>query len=495
MSKLSDAERDVFLHGLSDMGGAGQAESESADKFCARFFPVPEHARAFAPDSTLVIGERGSGKSELFRAAVEFNLLQAISTFVPGVRLPPLENGKTQWIQGYPLGAGFPDVAGLQRFIGGGNLKPNEVQNLWFAYLIRILQPHLAPQDAQALTDLLTPQGAEITRIMAAFVKSEEATVLALDRLDQTLLAQDRWIFVGYDELDTLGGFDWPIMGETISGLISFWASYSRRWRRIRAKVFMRTDLFRRNSASLSADLPKLAANRADLYWSDRNLYAMLVKRLANTSDELLQYCQSAKISFKERHPQFGWVPIIDRAEAAQSLVTRLIGLYMGANQNKGLTFNWLLDHIRDGQDKAYPRALVRLIEQAAVNELESPKAGRDHLLHPTSVRRAIDEVSKLQVKQAISNEWPWLEGVKQRIQGESVPMSRRGLENLLRSNWDKSWSPHEGVRPPTDDARNLVNFLVELGILRERGGDRLDAPDLYQSGLGLKRKGGVRRY
>jgi len=495
MSKLSDSERDVLLRGLADMG-AGQAEREGTDKFCLRFHPVVEHARAFAPDSTLVIGERGSGKSELFRAAVEFNLLPAIQTFAPGVRLPPLENGRTQWIQGYPLGAGFPDVAGLRRFIGGGKLKSGEMQNLWFAYLIRILKAHLAPQDSQALAELLTPQGAEVPRIMAAFAKAEEATVLALDRLDQTLVTEDRWIFVGYDELDTLGGYDWSVMGESISGLISFWAAYSRRWRRIRAKVFMRTDLFRRNSASLSADLPKLAANRADLYWSDRNLYAMLVKRLANTSDELLQYCQSAKISFREQHPQFGWVPIIDRAETAQPLVTRLIGLYMGANQNKGLTFNWLLDHIRDGQDKAYPRALVRLMEQAAVIELESPKAVRDHLLHPTSVRRAIDEVSKFQVKQAISHEWPWLEGVKQRIQGESVPMSRRVLESLLRSDWDKSWSPpHEGVRPPTDDARNLVNYLVELGILRERGGDRLDAPDLYQSGLGLKRKGGVRRY
>ncbi|MGA2541948.1 MAG: hypothetical protein ABSG78_10390 [Verrucomicrobiota bacterium] len=494
MSKLSEAERDVLLRGLSDMG-AGQAESENAEMFCQRFHPVPEHVRAFAPDSTLVIGERGSGKSELFRAAVEFDLLQPISAFAPSVRLPPLEKGKTQWIQGYPVGAGFPAPAGLQRFIGGDKSKPGEVQNLWFAYLLRSLKPHLAQQDTQALADLLAPQGAEISRIMEAFSKAEEAAVLAIDRLDQTLLSEGRWIFIGYDELDTLGGYDWRVMGETISGLVSFWASYLRRWRRVRAKIFMRTDLFRRNTAGPSADLPKLAANRADLYWSDKNLYAMLVKRIANTSEQLLQYCQSANISFKEPHPKFGGVPNIERAEAAQPLVNRMIGQYMGANQNKGLTFNWLLDHIRDGQDKAYPRALVRLIEQAAMNELESPKAARDHLLHPTSVRRAIDEVSKLQVKQAVSNEWPWLDGVKHRIQSESVPMSRRELENLLRRDWDKPWSQVQDVRPPADDARNLVNYLVELGIMRERGGDRLDAPDLYQSGLGLTRKGGVRRY
>src|SRR5207247_5993182 len=126
------------------------------------------------------------------------------------------------------------------------------------------------------------------------------------------------WIFVGYDELDTLGGFDWSVMSDAISGLIAFWASYSRRWRRIRAKIFMRTDLFRRNSASLSADLPKLAANRADLHWSDRNLYAMLVKRVSNTSTGLRDYCRSARISFKEPHSNFGLVAKIESAEEDQ---------------------------------------------------------------------------------------------------------------------------------------------------------------------------------
>ena len=171
-----------------------------------------------------------------------------------------------------------------------------------------------------------------------------------------------------------------------------------------------------------------------------------------------------------------------------------MIGPYMGANQTKGLTFNWLLDHIRDGQDKAYPRALVRLIEQAAVNEMASPKAGYSRLIDPTSIRRAIDNVSELQVTQAISNEWPWLEGVRSRIRGENVPMTRRQLEYLLSKDWRASWNPQREVRPPADDQRVFVNYLVELGIMRQRGDGRLDTPDLYQSGLGLKRKGGVRR-
>jgi hypothetical protein len=33
----------------------------------------------------------------------------------------------------------------------------------------------------------------------------------------------------------------------------------------------------------------------------------------------------------------------------------------------------------------------------------------------------------------------------------------------------------------------------VELGVLRERSNDRIDVPDVYRFGLGLRRKGGVK--
>jgi hypothetical protein len=35
---------------------------------------------------------------------------------------------------------------------------------------------------------------------------------------------------------------------------------------------------------------------------------------------------------------------------------------------------------------------------------------------------------------------------------------------------------------------------LVELGVFRERTSDRIDVPDIYLFGLGLRRKGGVKR-
>ena len=70
MPRLQPEERGRLLDDLAHMGSQGRAERESVDTFKKTFYPVPEHSRAFDPDVVLIIGERGSGKSELFRAVV-----------------------------------------------------------------------------------------------------------------------------------------------------------------------------------------------------------------------------------------------------------------------------------------------------------------------------------------------------------------------------------------------------------------------------------------
>ena len=39
----------------------------------------------------------------------------------------------------------------------------------------------------------------------------------------------------GVDELDTLGEYHWDTMTRAIRGLVGFWASFTRRWQRLRA--------------------------------------------------------------------------------------------------------------------------------------------------------------------------------------------------------------------------------------------------------------------
>ncbi len=490
MPRLQQEERQRLLDDLSQMGSQGRAERESAGTFNKTFYPVPEHSRALDPDVVLVIGERGSGKSELFRAVVKEGLLPAIIRAAVSSRLAKLDPGRIDWLAGHPLDRDFPDHAGLRRFLSEHAADSEAVIELWFAYLVRLLETRVS-RDRFAPSEFFDLPGGDVEAVVGAFRSLRNAPLLALDALDRKLEAEDRWVFVSYDELDILGAYDWNAMARSIEGLVSFWANYSRRWSRIRAKIFLRTDLFRRHGQVLGADLIRLAANRAEIFWSDRNLYAMLVKRIANTSPTLRHYCEAARLRF-ESDDLLGLIPKLERAEDARPLIERVAGTYMGANIKKGRTFAWLLNHVRDGNGRAMPRALVRLIERGADQERNRPQAAHGRLLDPRSLRRALDEVSKEHVLEVNTHELPWLPGVAERVRGEGVPMQRPHAEWLLGRRWDETWGKDPEVHPPVGNSRALVDYLVQIGVFRIRPKDALDVPDLFLAGLGLTRKGGV---
>ena len=492
MSRLQQDDRSELLRDLANMGSSGIAENENPATFRQTFYPVAEHSRAFDPDVALVVGSRGAGKSELFRAVVGEKLLPAIAR-VSGGQLSRLVPQHIEWIAGHPLGSGFPDMGGLRRYFSEHQSDPDSSVDLWRAYLLRVLRKHLDLSGFKSQS-IFESQGADVDAIVRDLGDLGNEPVMALDRLDQTLESSQRSIVVGYDELDVIGGYDWHAMEQSIHGLVSFWANNARRWKRIRPKIFLRTDLFRRHAQSFGADLIKLAANRAEITWSDRNLYGMLVKRLANTSENLRLYCEDARVAFK-RDDDLGLIPLIQKSSDARPLIERIAGQYMGANFKKGRTFAWLLTHIRDGNGHAMPRALVRLIEKAASQELDRPLATYNRLLDPRSLRRALDDVSREHVLEVNTHELPWLPGVKDRLGKTTVPILRSEAERFLGHRWDDSWNDKQAdAHPPADDASELVTQLTEIGVFRVRPDDRIDVPDLFMAGLGLSRRGGVRK-
>ena len=335
-----------------------------------------------------------------------------------------------------------------------------------------------------------------VGELLRTYEMPQTSLTAALDELEERLQQEDSRIYVGYEELDTLGGFDWALMARMVRVLVAFWSDYSRRWQRIRAKVFLRSDLFRRHAGMGTADFAKLAANRAELEWSDAALLAMLVKRIANTSEGLAAYCSGARIRF-ERDDSLGLIPQIREPNDAHPLLERLSGEFMGAGKKKGFVRNWVLAHLRDGNDRVGPRSLVRLIEQAAGKDAVNRTLRPPRLIHPTALRQALDDVSDSHVTQGISSEWPWLEGVKERLTLDRlVPWTRKEIVDLFETAWTKTSGPRGGpdVRPPVEQPADFVDYLIDLGVFRQRSGDQIDVPDLYLSGLNLRRKGGVRR-
>ncbi|NUM77630.1 hypothetical protein HUU40_24975 [candidate division KSB1 bacterium] len=493
MSKNFDKVR--LLEKLKRLCGQGLAENEPEEEapFLKNFLPIQAHFRMLDPDVRLVIGDKGAGKTHLFRALEIAGGRQALLELAAkkGLPIPPLE--KTKWLVGYQTsGINFPPAGVIDEF--ARHKDPPELQNIWLAILLQVLA-HAEEIEKNALPDIFHRTTIsriwDLEAINQQTSKNLSSLFAILDGLEISLQKHERFAFVAYDELDRLSPGDWDTLTKILRGLVQFWAAYGRRWRRLRPKLFLRRDLYQR-AALFGPDIAKIAANRAELLWQSHELYAMLFKRLLN-DDEFHEYLNRYAMLYQEEGV-LGRIPQATEENGYNVPVTMLFGKYMGPSPTKGLTLRWIPNHIKDGHGRIYPRPFLRMVEEAAELELRDNRARtQEQLIHHTALRGALDRVSEFRVLELAQEEFPWLAKIRKRFEGMNlhVPAERKPFLRALNIKWDKE----DGyARPPDDNPEALLDYLVELGILTLRSDGRIDVGDLYLRGFHLKRKGGVRR-
>ncbi|MRG94454.1 hypothetical protein [Polyangium spumosum] len=438
---------------------SGTRSAETAGRAGRSFYPVAEHLRVLEPEVVLVVGDPGAGKTLLFNVLSSDTLRGAAMRRASGVRVV---RGEAEWLRGYPM-ARWPRPPDGHILLHQDHAhEETAATKFWLSSLVDALQPHFAGDPASAL--------------------------VVLESLDRRLAQEDRWAFVTYDALETLAG-------GTVRGLLRLWAEHGRRWSRIRPKMFLRTDIYKYHVRDIVDEMIKSYGDHVELSWSDKNLYGAMLKHLANLSNAWFLYCKRSsgdRVRF-DFDPVLEHIPILARREDARSFVERLVGRYMGAAKVKGEAFSWLLDHLRDGNGKVFPRSLFLLLENAAALELENGHASGSQVLSPIALRNALDDGSQAHV-QEIATEIRWLPKLKVCLHSDPrVPWeSRHVLVAALAAGWDVWSGEDQDSRPPASSPEQLVDMLLDLGIVRDRGNGKYDVPDLYLHGLGLKRKGGV---
>lgn len=459
------------------------------------FYPVAEHLRALDPDIVFVVGARGAGKSKLVEAITTERMRPSL---VKRAKVALPSDGGT-WLRGFPYGARGPTHRAWERFVHDGDARLGRAQVLWLGLLVRTVEGELTAEDRQALAPILAAHGTDAAGIHDATEALVDQVERRLDALDARLQHADRYVFVTYDELDTLYYEDWRAMLRCFGALTALWAGFYRRWVRLRAKFFVRTDLFAEQSSLMTSDAAKMAARRVELRWSARQLYGALFKHIIHQDEGLFDYFAPA-LTLRESKV-FGAVPRFEREDDEIPAVKRLCGEWMGANSNKGLTHRWLIGAVSDGLGEASPRNLIQLVEDAASYERQEqrPVNRATQLLHHVSLRNALTGVSEGQVRSAMQSEQPWLYGVQARLdrpEAREVPWTYRAdIERYLGLDWETPWSlSHDRPRPPASNSGELVERLLRLGVFRARKDDSIDVPDLYLEGLRLKRRGGVAR-
>ncbi|MCA9543971.1 MAG: hypothetical protein KC613_06255 [Myxococcales bacterium] len=465
-------------------------DADDADESRLRaFLPLPVHGRALRPDTLVVRGTKGAGKTAMFNA---LNALDRAG--IPSARFFP-ELGPTtglhlEWLEGFSkAGTQHPAPAAVDAY--AAQAGDAELRSFWLGHLIGRLAERSTTTEPPpepfwtAWRDARSDARAWVPHVTAHLPRLS----VWLDRLESTLAEQAQTLQVGYDDLDRLGIYDRDVRHRLAGTLLTLWLSLSQRYRQIRGKVFVREDLFR-SSLTFTTDASKLESRSAALTWRTPDLYRMVTRRFAAHHDLRGWLTGSPDPIALSPSEVAGWIPAPELPEEA--LPGKLVGPLMGRGVSKGYTHRWIPNHLQDARGDVVPRSLVNLLRFAAQRALEQgPRAEGARLLHRTELRWALEDTSRhraqeLREEHPVVRRLEHLRGLVLLAQRDKVAarLADPAPLGLFERNDDGFGS----------DGAAVLEALLDLGVLKARSDGRIDVPDIYRFGFGIKRKGGVSR-
>jgi hypothetical protein len=470
-----------------------EQESDNEEVFLKNFFPVVDYKRALEPSILLIQGGRGVGKTELFRLLAIPSGREALVNSLNIRGLAPLK--QTIWIAGFgrtrKTEKRFPTPEIIEKEMQSAtNL---EWRSFWLGLILGVILQEKESGIASIIGQELDSNITTILQNRLSFLSEWRILVkdnfehlnYVLDKLDERLITSDHWLFITYDELDRLLT-TYNALANPIRELLAFWLDRSRRWERIRPKIFLRTDLFREEFLGFP-DASKLQSHR--LEWRPSWLYQLWIKRLANSAQEMRDYLQIIPNLICESSTQLGWnVSSDDRL--FEKLIEKMIGKYMGANARKGITYRWIPNHLQDTGGRIAPRSFLKLFDLAAAKRLERFEQLTElYLLQPSDLQGALMDTSEDRIKELAQEEYPWLESLKTNLEGLKAPMPKETFLDAVRST---KWSPEK--QPPVQEPEEIMQYLIQLGVVESRLDGRINIPEIYLYGFQVKRSGGVKR-
>jgi hypothetical protein len=374
--------------------------------------------------------------------------------------------------------------------------QANKIQ--WRSFWVGLLLGRLLQQEEFKFKEFLIKQlEAETAKILRdelprlsiwqpIIYRDFESLNSILDKLDEKLIETDDWLFITYDELDRLVP-SYNSLADPIRELLAFWLDRWRRWKRIRPKIFLRTDLFRDDFLSFP-DASKLKAHQVTLEWKHSWLYRLLVKRLANSGLEMTEYLQNIPNLIIKNETDLGWTVSSDE-KLFEELIEIMIGKYMGANAKKGITYRWIPNHLQDAGGRIAPRSFLKLFVLAAERKIKQSEIFDESisLMQPSDLQGALMDTSEDRIRE-LQEEYPWLESLQNSLLGLEAPIPINIFLNVLKS------SKLIGQQLPSTNPEEILQYLLQLGVIERRSDGRINMPEIYLHGFGVKRKGGVKR-
>lgn len=263
------------------------------------------------------------------------------------------------------------------------------------------------------------------------------ATVwVALDRLDEA--------FQGFPDVETPA---LRALFRTYLDLLEF--------DRMRLKLFVRRDLFRKITKGGFVNLTHVNARKIEIVWDEEDLLNLLCRRIREGRDVL------------ER---------LELAEASNSeLFSRLVPDKIDPGERRPTSWKWIMSRIRDGNDIKPPRNLIDLISKSREAQLRrEDRDPRDYsrdepIIEAESIRRGLSRLSAERVEDTLLAE-----------AGDAAPIIERFRSG--KSEYDDA-SLASILAVAEEDVASAVKPLTDIGFL-ESVGATYKIPMLYRDGL-----------
>ena len=154
----------------------------------------------------------------------------------------------------------------------------------------------------------------------------------------------------------------------------------------------------------------------------------------------------------------------------------------MGKGPKKGYTYRWIPARLKDAGGRIVPRSFLRLFAYAAKEALRDPP-GRGPLIEPPHLVQALKATSNDRVNE-LREEYPFVARLAN-LRGQTMLMAKPNVIRLLAKPADEE----DGFGK---DGSSAFEELLRVGVLEIRADTRIDVPDIYRYGYGIKRKGGA---
>jgi hypothetical protein len=235
---------------------------------------------------------------------------------------------------------------------------------------------------------------------------------------------------------------------------------------RIRLKIFLRTDIWRRISEGGFREASHITRHMT-IDWNRTSLLNLVIRRTT----------QNVRVmQFYNTTPE----DVLETSATQETFLYRFCPDQVDVGPNKPSTFDWLLSRTRDASQSNAPRELIHMLnslrnQQVRRLEVGEPEPDGERLFARPVFKDALPEVSHVRLEQTLYAEYPQLRALVEKLRGQKASQTTRSLAVL--------WGVTE------DEARQAAKELIEIGFFEQRG--PREEPDfwvpfLYRDALDL---------